>query len=1081
MSKLTPMILAILMLASTSLVALDWAELEQKDMIEADGRSGPDAEVVSILSPRATTTDTQTGEMQHTLFAGDDVNFETFISNAGDVAITEMGISVTVYLSEGGARGMIAKDAAGNDLSWNNGDVICDDSFVCPWSSLDVGANLANGKYTMTYLGSVVSWAPITGDYVVVVETNAFGDNAPGNDYSENLVSVVDWTDIIVDLAWDSGKEVEGGSGDKAFTLTVGTGGSSSWSARSIILDMTVTGALDSAVNSGGVDILGTNLATDFGTGTTTETFRHQDDVNNTTSAMRYVIDFQDESTWNGVVTPSTQVSTGDYSVEVSLVSYVLYGQQPDCVEEVTTRGTGPNGEDETMTYIHYCEVLHYSDDVSSTSESVIEGKVQNFHDIGVTNLAVNQGYSIDENGAAMGAPTMPGMTSGPLNPAWSSVQASVRHLGNNMMETYDWEVNFEIENTITGVTHTETANSCTFGFGEVYTHLELGEDPEGGTAFEMGEACIMFNFGPGIYNLTATVSMINIDQMDDGTGTMVDAYADMSARNDDASIYEIIALNNRPSVTLTLENTEDVVIGPEGTITIVANADDADDQGGLALSYIWTHPGMPEGQNDTVVPSMCNGVGPAFSTCQLIALDAEWAGVQTYSVEVLDPFNSSAKDFLNVFVWNHIITTSTTDSGIEMVYDLTYDGANAFSVSLADSSEGPYTQDLTNFGYAGEYTSVAVLDYSPSTTYMPEDVYAQSITMNYDASTLAPTSAFWISNGNWAKLEATITAAGSDGSISIDMGQNGQVLSQGEIVLMGGELQIIEAPEGNPAGLNVVATAGGQITATWSYVGTTVPGFDWLSMEICDSNGDCDTSQENTTLAAHSMSGQTDTEHGVTYTYTLSVCNVGGCHPTIATGSAVADKEVDGDAVATEMSVYGGVDNSVMVDGETSWVVSWVVGGTDSSDVAGWKVCWTDYSWSTAGAMPATCADAGAAVGTTASSRESVEINHPGGTGTKTYYFVAVPYDDKGNMDNAEPGTDSLLEHKNTQVDPCETDPDSDECANIGDAGDDAEGGSVPTWTWGVIIGLVVVAFVVGAFILSRGGDGEDGKDWDY
>jgi len=122
---------------------------------------------------------------------------------------------------------------------------------------------------------------------------------------------------------------------------------------------------------------------------------------------------------------------------------------------------------------------------------------------------------------------------------------------------------------------------------------------------------------------------------------------------------------------------------------------------------------------------------------------------------------------------------------------------------------------------------------------------------------------------------------------------------------------------------------------------------------------------------------------------------------------------------------------------------------------------------------MPATCADAGA--------NTMADINHPGGTGTKTYYFTAVPYDDKGNMDNAEPGTDILLEHKSSQVDPCETNPDSAECANIGDAGDDAEGGSVPTWTWGVIIGLVVVAFVVGAFILSRGGDGEDGKDWDY
>ena len=45
---------------------------------------------------------------------------------------------------------------------------------------------------------------------------------------------------------------------------------------------------------------------------------------------------------------------------------------------------------------------------------------------------------------------------------------------------------------------------------------------------------------------------------------------------------------------------------------------------------------------------------------------------------------------------------------------------------------------------------------------------------------------------------------------------------------------------------------------------------------------------------------------------------------------------------------------------------------------------------------------------------------------------------------------------------------------------GDDVEGG-VPTWTWGVIGGVVVVAFIVGAFILSRGGEGDEGKDWDY
>ncbi|MCH1527872.1 MAG: hypothetical protein L7S49_06630, partial [Candidatus Poseidoniaceae archaeon] len=72
-----------------------------EEIMLTSGRSGPDAEVGDILSPRATTTDSITGETLHTLKAGDDVHFEAYIENVGDSAITEMGITVTVYLSEG--------------------------------------------------------------------------------------------------------------------------------------------------------------------------------------------------------------------------------------------------------------------------------------------------------------------------------------------------------------------------------------------------------------------------------------------------------------------------------------------------------------------------------------------------------------------------------------------------------------------------------------------------------------------------------------------------------------------------------------------------------------------------------------------------------------------------------------------------------------------------------------------------------------------------------------------------------------------------------------------------------------------
>ena len=1063
MNKLTPMILAIIMLASTSLVALDWSELENNSLTEADGRSGPDAEVGDILSPRATTTDSITGEKLHTLKAGEDVHFETYIENVGDSAITEMGITVTVYLSEGGARGNIALDAAGNELSWTNGDVVCDDSFVCPWSSLGAGDLLDSGKYTMSYQGSPVTWTPITGDYVVVVSTDALGDADPGNDYAENQVSVVDWTDIIVDLAWDSGKEIEGGSGDKAFTLTVETGGSSSWSARGIQLELAVEGTLLTALDNDGTDIMGTNVIGDnssatsgFGTYGSTTTWMHQDDANNTTSGERHVIDFQGSSTWNGVVSPDTSGESGDYSISVQMVSYVIFGQLPEC-EETTTPASG-SGE-EPQTFIHYCEVEMTQDDDAATSEDMIEGKVQTFHDIGVSALVINQGYTMDENNMVLSGPDNPGITEGPLNPAWSSVQASVRHLGSDIMVTYDWEVSFEIENIVSGAVHTEVADSCLNGLGDPYEHKELGDDMGMGGAFEMGEACIMFEFVPGIYDVTATVSMVG-----GAVGT-----EDMSARNDDSSIYEIAALNNRPSVTMTLEQQENsIVIGPEGFITLIADADDADDDTGISLNYVWTHPAM-DSINGTLQPSICNGQGPAFSTCVLTAFDSAWAGTNLYSVRVSDVHGSYDQASMSVKVWNKIVATDTTDSGIGMEYDLTYNGANEFTVDLEDSLAS-YNKDLSDFGYDGSFSSVAVVDYTPSTTYMAEDVHAQTITMTYDASSegIAPTGVFYVINGIWEELDTTIAATGNDGTIDIDMGAGNQVMPRGELVLMGGEMEVVAAPENGVASMVATASKGGDVTATWDYEGN-VAGT-WLQLEICSDDGeDCDSTKYDTNTTMVKLSGQTVTTHGVTYTFKAEICNGangGTCHASFGTDSATADKMVDPTATATAMTVAN-------KEGANAWTVSWTVDG-DASDVAGWMVCRTDYSWMTSGEMPDNCMDAGDAT--------TVDINHPGGqAGSKTYFFAAVPYDDKGNMDNAMPGTDIILTIENTVTDPCVEDPTGDECAAIGDTGDDAESGEVPTWTWGVIIGLIVVAFVVGAFILSRGGDGDEGKDWDY
>jgi len=1073
MSKLTPIILAAIMLASTSLVALDWAELENKNMTEADGRSGPDAKVTDILSPRATSVDAITGEKTNTLDAGEDVQFEVYIENIGDVDIEEMAVSLTVYLAENGQRGMIAKDAAGNDLSWRNGDVVCDDANVCPWSTLASNSTLNYGRYTFAYQGSPITWTPITGDYVIVVTTDALDDADPGNDEAETFVSVTDWTDIIVDLAWDSGKEVESGSDPKAFTLTVETGGSTNWSARSIVLQMDVAGLVSEATDDLGNDIKGVNQITDIGNSAVVETFRHETDENNVTNDSRYVINFTESATWTGYLTPDGSGDSGDYSVTVNLVEYVVYDQLPECESTElanNTNNTDPNATAEDETFIHFCEVAFATDANAATSEATIEGVIQTFHDIGVSDLIINQGYTVDEMNNPTNSPTMPGMREGPLNPDWSSVQATVRHLGSDVSVQYDWKVDFEIQNTVTGVSQTFEANNCTFGEGEPYEHSSLGEDFSGTIppqASPVGYACVMYNFAPGVYNVSATVSMINIPTEDDGTGTMVDKYSDMSARNDDRAFYEISALNNRPSVSLTIqEDPNSVVMGPDSTITLEADAFDADDMTGESLSYVWTHPAMVA-INGTVQPSPCNGIGMQFSTCVLTPDMEEWAGTHVYSVTVSDAFGSSAMDFTDFFVWNHVIATDTTASGISMEYNLTYRGANMFDVSIEDSATS-YTQDLTQFGYAGEYSSVAVLDYTPSTTYLASDVHDQEIVMTYDTTSITPTGVFWVStNGDWAELTSTITEAGSDGTIVIpDPTPSGQVLAQGEIVLMGGVLQVVEVPSAYPTGLTVMAQKGGTISASWTYSGNTLPG-DYLKMEICDSSDDCTTTQENTSLVAHSLNGQTETTHGETYTYTLWLCNIAGCNELqyAQPESATADSQVDGGVTAINM----GVSNKA---GANAWTVTWETSGDVSADpVTGWMVCYSRAEWTVAGDMPTVdCADAGMA--------NSADISHK--TLGGTYYFTAVPYDALGNMETAVPGTDIMLVVESDND--CIVTADEDCVEDAVDSTDDSsESGEVPTWTWGVIIGLVVVAFVVGAFILSRGGDGEEGKDWDY
>jgi hypothetical protein len=188
-------------------------------------------------------------------------------------------------------------------------------------------------------------------------------------------------------------------------------------------------------------------------------------------------------------------------------------------------------------------------------------------------------------------------------------------------------------------------------------------------------------------------------------------------------------------------------------------------------------------------------------------------------------------------------------------------------------------------------------------------------------------------------------------------------------------------------------------------------------------------------------------------YTVLVAVCNEVGCSSPVGTGSVIADSAVDGGAAATGLTIAAA---------GTTWTVSWTASG-DQGDVATWKVCYNRGTFTAAQIDEVTCVDA---TGT------SVDIDtSTWSAGTYTYHFTAVPVDALGNSvaAGAMNSIDYQRDADNTNVD--------DGTVVVGEE----VSSGVPTWTWGVIGGVVVIAFIAGAFILSRGGSGDEGKDWDY
>ena len=1043
MRKMTPMILVALMLASI-FASIDFVELEETVIIEEAGaRSGADAETIAITSPKETSCNNN--GCRNELKVGEATTFAAFIKNSGDAAIEEMGYTVTVYSNDGsGNAGAVILDANGDDLSWDNGNVICDDILACPISSLAAGAILGGGKTTLQQEnGDNIQWTPVAGFYVIEVVVNAIGDVDPGNDVQQIVVNVVDWVDIAVDLSWDGqDSDLMIGSGTKDFTLTVTSNGSAfnGFNPRNVTVQLDIRGDLTAASSTTtGEDLWDNGGISTLVASTTTrdeETFRHGEDPNNVTTATRDVLVYQTVWTLNGQVTTSADVDEGTYTIEASLVDFVDYDAWESCWETFTENNS-ENGTTET-TWYHMCEENQNSDDYPSSNADAITGAINNYHDIRITTLTVFQGY--DSNGGGEPTFSVSDGQSGDLNVGVSRVHVQVEHRGSTETTTYDWSVNFTITKEGESNSQVLTADDCMEGVDPSYVHAELGMNASAiPPASLLGFACDMVILEEGVYTFEADLTMLNGKS------------ADQRPSNNHKSMT-LDVVNNLPMITsFDLNTLGDLVVGQEELLQMSVQAFDVDDPSGESLDYSWSYQGG-------ALP--CGGLAGAGMLCQF-PIVTEYVMIFAVTVTVTDSQGASVSEEMMLEIWNNGVGAATTDSGIQVQYPIQYWAASDFNITASDGDLSAFIdQELP--GYTGTYDAIAVVEYAPENGLSANDVLSQSMSVTFEKS-LGATSLWYVTDGNlWTPMSTT--AEDVDGTTSMfnfDFPADSATLPAGSLVLIGAALEEAAVPVASISAFDASAGQGGALVMNWN-VSTILLTSDSEVVTIsCDTtNTDCNLANPFTTSAVpgaktYTYSG-TNTVHGMSYDVSVSICNAAGCSTPIGTGTIIADKAVDGGVSAMNMAVQA--------VGE-EWTVSWAATG-ETFDVDHWNVCYQKQDSFDAANMPSQC------VSTIGATDTSINISMPTAEGTWDYYFTAVPVDGLGNSASAA-SMNSIEYNRDVIID----NPDDGNTIGTDGATD-----GVPGFVWGLIGGLILVAVIVSAVILRRGdGDGEENKDWDY
>ena len=1020
MNKMTPMILVMLMLTSV-LASIDFVELqEMKEIEDTSGRASADPEVVIITSPRETTCDSS-GDCLDELLAGEPVNFRAYLRNSGDADLTNMQYTVEIYINENGNRGDIAKDSSGNDLSWTNYNAVCSTT-NCQESVVTPGTFVTGGEAVLqNFDGTTLSWTPSSGSYFVVVSVTSSVLGDPGNNELSVPVTVRNYFDVEVDLTWldSSGAPISG---------SVDGSGDKDFQVSVSLLS---PGNPSMSIRNTSVEIQYNDVNTPSPTSVTvglSSTVNTRETIGSSTPAQtgtRMIVGSTGTNsshigTFSGSVTPA--ITSGQYSVTAILTEYVVYGPHGQSI----CGGTAL----ETV----FCEKTvnsqTWEDEYPGSNEATIEGSIETFQDIGLVQFQIWKGID-GEDPEVFGSLGLDITSS--LSPGDYELYAEVGHLSSSSTILYNWSVDFTLTDSA-GVQTTVTANSCDSRITYDYSQLGAGsvKTPD---AQMLVYACATVSMGEGDFNVKAEANLLG--QWNEDTSELNDKVDDMSLSNNRYD-FDVEVTNFAPQILSLSLNSESLTTDTDkDTFTATVSVFDVE---GDTITYVWT--------DQFGADLACDS-----DSCT-VGVDETMIPTFRFNVVVSDTYGASDNAQGEVAVWNQDIFNSQGEQELTAEFSIVYKATGLGM--LFDNASAVVDVELP--GYDGTYSSVGAIGVSPSTTYDTKDIMSQTITVAFD-NQLDATS-MWLKVGNLWQLLNTGTPDeynSTSSSYTYTWDEGSSMFTAGtEFYLFGGVLSQAQPPSANISGFTAVASIAGGIDIDWTINGSMLSD-DRVVVTICETDPQCanpDQSSYTDQVTSMLYSGQ-NTVHGNTYHITASVCKSGLCSNE-AYKNVTADKEV-ASVTATDLTI----DES----GET-WVVDWNASAEDA-DIDSWLVCFLKASF--------TASEMSDLVGTSAcveAADTSATIDKYTTSGTYDVHFAAAPVDVVGNI--AMTASSTFIEYNRTTDN---TNPDD------GSQTTDTEASSgVPTWTWGVIGIVVVVAFVAGAFILSRGDDGEDeSKEWDY